>query len=136
MFDAELFKTSGHWEHFKDDMFTFKVEGRDFALKPMNCPGHMSTLNKVCIHTKTFLRLAELTTLYRNELSGALGGMTRVRGFEQDDCHIYLTANQVAGEVAELLKRIIRVYKIFGMKIWGCIPFYKPEKSMGTRRME
>ncbi len=134
MFDAELFKTSGHWEHFKDDMFTFKVEGRDFALKPMNCPGHMLYFKQGLYSYKDLpLRLAELTTLYRNELSGALGGMTRVRGFEQDDCHIYLTANQVAGEVAELLKRIIRVYKIFGMKIGDVFLSTKPEKSMGTK---
>lgn len=134
LFDAELFKTSGHWEHFKNDMFTLKVEGRDFAFKPMNCPGHMLYFKQGLYSYKDLpLRLAELTTLYRNELSGALGGMTRVRAFEQDDCHIYLTADQVADEVAELLDRITRIFKIFGMEIGDVYLSTKPEKSMGTK---
>jgi threonyl-tRNA synthetase len=92
MFDSELWKISGHWEHYKDDMFTFKVEGRDFALKPMNCPGHMLLFKQGLYSYKDLpLRMAEMTTLYRNELSGALGGFTRVRAFAQDDCHIFLT---------------------------------------------
>lgn len=134
LFDAELFKTSGHWEHFKDDMFILKVEGREFALKPMNCPGHMLYFKQGLYSYKDLpLRLAELTTLYRNELSGALGGMTRVRAFEQDDCHIYLTADQVADEVAELLNRITKIYKVFGMEIGNVYLSTKPEKSMGTK---
>lgn len=133
LFDAELFKTSGHWDHFKDDMFTLKVEGRDFALKPMNCPGHMLYFKQGLYSYKDLpLRLAEQTTLYRNELSGALGGMTRVRAFEQDDAHIYLTAEQVSGEVAELLKRITKIYKTFGMDIGEVYLSTRPEKSMGT----
>lgn len=134
LFDAELFKTSGHWEHFKDDMFILKVEGREFALKPMNCPGHMLYFKQGLYSYKDLpLRLAELTTLYRNELSGALGGMTRVRAFEQDDCHIYLTTDQVADEVGELLDRITTIYKIFGMEIGNVYLSTKPEKSMGTK---
>lgn len=134
MFDAELFKISGHWEHFKDDMFTLKVEGRDFAFKPMNCPGHMLYFKQGLYSYKDLpLRLAELTTLYRNELSGALGGMTRVRAFEQDDCHIYLTADQVENEVLELLNRITKIYKVFGMELDEVYLSTKPEKSMGTK---
>lgn len=133
LFDAELFKTSGHWDHFKDDMFTLKVEGRDFALKPMNCPGHMLYFKQGLYSYKDLpLRLAEQTTLYRNELSGALGGMTRVRAFEQDDAHIYLTAEQVSGEVAELLKRITKIYKTFEMDVGEVYLSTRPEKSMGT----
>ncbi len=133
LFDADLFRTSGHWEHFKDDMFTLKVEGRDFALKPMNCPGHMIYFKQGLYSYKDLpLRLAELTALYRNELSGALGGLTRVRAFSQDDCHIFLAPEQVSGEVAELLKRITKIYKIFGMKLGEVYLSTRPEKSMGT----
>lgn len=133
MFDSELWKTSGHWEHYKDDMFTFKVEGRDFALKPMNCPGHMLLYKQGLYSYKDLpLRYAEMSVLYRNELSGALGGMTRVRAFAQDDCHIFLTPDQVANEVAELLKRTQKIYKLFGMKIEDVYLATKPEKSLGT----
>lgn len=134
MFDAEIFKTSGHWEHFQQDMFILKVEGRDFALKPMNCPGHM-VLFKQGLHSYQELpiRFAEMTTLYRNELSGSLGGMTRVRAFGQDDCHIFLTPDQVADEVAELLGRIERIYKVFGMQVDDVCLATKPEKSLGTK---
>ncbi|MBU6447792.1 threonine--tRNA ligase, partial [Patescibacteria group bacterium] len=134
MFDAELWKTSGHWEHFKDDMFTFKVEGKDFALKPMNCPGHMLLFKQGLYSYKDLpLRFAEMTTLFRNELSGALGGMTRVRAFAQDDCHIFLTPEQVSDEVAELLKRTKKIYKIFGMGIEDVYLATRPEKALGTK---
>jgi len=133
MFDAEIFKTSGHWQHFHEDMFNFKVEGRDFALKPMNCPGHMVFFKEGLYSYKDLpLRLAEITTLYRNEISGALGGLFRTRAFAQDDCHIYLTADQVADEVAELLKRTKKIYKIFGMDIEDVALSTKPEKALGT----
>jgi threonyl-tRNA synthetase len=133
MFDSELWKISGHWEHYKDDMFTFKVEGRDFALKPMNCPGHMLLFKQGLYSYKDLpLRMAEMTTLYRNELSGALGGMTRVRAFAQDDCHIFLTPEQVSDEVAELLKRVTKLYKVFGMQIEEVYLSTKPEKALGT----
>lgn len=134
MFDAELWKTSGHWEHFKDDMFTFKVEGKDFALKPMNCPGHMLLFKQGLYSYKDLpLRLAEMTTLFRNELSGALGGMTRVRAFAQDDCHIFLAPEQVADEVAELLKRTKKIYSVFGMEIEDVYLSTRPEKALGTK---
>jgi threonyl-tRNA synthetase len=133
MFDSELWKISGHWEHYKDDMFTFKVEGKEFALKPMNCPGHMLLFKQGLYSYKDLpFRMAEMTTLYRNELSGALGGLTRVRAFGQDDCHIFLTPEQVSDEVAELLKRVSRLYKVFGMKIEEVFLSTKPEKSLGT----
>ncbi len=134
MFDAELWKTSGHWQHFKEDMFTFKIEGKDFALKPMNCPGHMLLFKQGLYSYKDLpLRLAEMNTLFRNELSGALGGMTRVRAFAQDDCHIFLTPDQVANEVAELLKRTQKIYKIFNMKIEDVYLATMPEKALGSK---
>jgi len=133
LFDAELWKTSGHWDHYQDDMFRFKVEGRDFALKPMNCPGHMLLYAQGLYSYKDLpLRFAEMSTLHRNELSGALGGMTRVRAFAQDDCHIFLTPEQVSDEVAELLGRITKIYKTFGMEIEDVYLATRPDKALGT----
>lgn len=134
MFDAELWKTSGHWEHYQDDMFRFKVEGRDFALKPMNCPGHMVLYSQGLYSYKDLpLRFAEMSTLHRNELTGALGGMTRVRAFAQDDCHIFVTPDQISDEVADLLKRITKIYKVFGMKVEDVVLSTMPEKALGTK---
>jgi len=133
MFDAEIFRTSGHWEHFREDMFTFKIEERDFALKPMNCPGHMALFKQGLYSYKNLpIRFAEMTTLYRNEVTGALNGLFRARAFAQDDCHIFLTPDQIADEVAELLKRTKKIYKVFGMEIEDVALSTKPEKALGT----
>ena len=130
LFDAELWKTSGHWEHYKDDMFTLKSEGKDFGIKPMNCPGHMILYKQGLYSYKDLpLRFAEMSTLYRNELSGALSGLTRTRAFAQDDTHIFLTPEQVAAEVASLLKRVKKIYKVFGMKIEDVALSTRPEKA-------
>jgi threonyl-tRNA synthetase len=133
MFDAEIFKISGHWQHFKEDMFTFKVDGRDFGLKPMNCPGHMILYKQNLYSYKDLpLRFAEMSTLYRNEVSGALSGLTRVRAFAQDDTHIFLTPEQIADEVAELLRRVKKVYKAFGMSVEDVALSTKPQSALGT----
>jgi threonyl-tRNA synthetase len=135
MFDSELFKTSGHWDHYKDDMFVFKIENRDFGLKPMNCPGHMLLFKQGLYSYKDLpLRFAEMTTLYRNELTGALGGLTRTRGFAQDDTHIFLTPDQVMDEVAELLKRIKHIFGIFGMTVEDVVLSTRPEQSLGDKK--
>ena len=135
LFDSELWKTSGHWEHFKDDMFVLKVDNRDYALKPMNCPGHMVLFKQGLYSYRDLpIRFAEITTLMRNEVSGALGGLTRVRAFAQDDCHIFLTAEQVEDEVAELLNRIKRIYDVFDMKIDEVYLATKPKSALGTKQ--
>ncbi len=134
LFDSELFKTSGHWEHYKDDMFTLESEGRTFGLKPMNCPGHMLLFKQGLYSYRDLpLRYAEMSTLYRNELSGTLSGLTRVRAFAQDDCHIFLAPEQVADEVAELLSRIQKIYAVFDMRVEDVALSTKPEKSLGTK---
>ena len=134
LFDSELFKTSGHWEHYKDDMFTLESEGRTFGLKPMNCPGHMLLFKQGLYSYRDLpLRYAEMSTLYRNELSGTLSGLTRVRAFAQDDCHIFLAPEQVADEVAELLSRIQKIYAVFNMQVEDVALSTKPEKSLGTK---
>jgi threonyl-tRNA synthetase len=133
IFDSELWKTSGHWEHYKDDMFVLESEGKQFALKPMNCPGHMLLFKQGLYSYRDLpLRFAEMTTLFRNELTGALSGLTRTRAFAQDDCHIFLTQEQISDEVADLLKRIKKIYSIFGMKVEDVYLSTKPEKSLGT----
>lgn len=134
LFDSELFKTSGHWEHYKDDMFTLESEGRTFGLKPMNCPGHMLLYKQSLYSYKDLpLRFAEMTTLYRNELSGTLSGLTRVRAFAQDDTHIFVTPEQITDEVADLLNRVTQIYGIFDMKIDQVTIGTKPEESLGTK---
>jgi threonyl-tRNA synthetase len=134
LFDSELFKTSGHWEHYKDDMFTLESEGRTFALKPMNCPGQMLYFKQGLYSYRDLpLRLSEMSTLYRNELSGTLSGLTRVRAFAQDDAHLFVTPEQVTDEVANLLQKVSAVYEIFGMKIEQVTLGTKPEQSLGTK---
>lgn len=134
LFDAELFKTSGHWEHYKDDMFTVESEERTYGLKPMNCPGHMLFFKQGLYSYRDLpLRLAEMSTLYRNELSGALSGMTRVRAFSQDDSHIFVSPDQIANEVVSLLERVKSIYDVFGMQIEEVMLSTKPESSLGTK---
>ncbi|HEX5430270.1 MAG TPA: threonine--tRNA ligase [Patescibacteria group bacterium] len=135
MFDSELWKISGHWEHYKDDMFVFDVENRKFALKPMNCPGHMLLYKQGLYSYKDLpLRFAEMTTLHRNELTGALSGLTRTRAFAQDDCHIFLTQDQIEKEVVELLARTKRIFDTFGMEIEDVVVSTRPDQALGTKK--
>jgi threonyl-tRNA synthetase len=134
LFDSELFKTSGHWEHYKDDMFTLESEGRTFGLKPMNCPGHMLLYKQSLYSYKDLpLRFAETSTLYRNELSGTLSGLTRVRAFSQDDAHIFITPEQITSEVTDLLARVTKIYAQFQMKIEKVTLGTKPAESLGSK---
>ena len=96
MYDVELWKTSGHWQHYQKDMFLLKVEDRQWALKPMNCPGHCQIFaNEERSYRDLPMRLADFGVLHRNEASGALSGMTRVRKFQQDDAHVFCRQDQV-----------------------------------------
>ena len=96
MYNAELWKRSGHWQHYQEDMFTFEVEKDLWALKPMNCPGHcLLFAHRERSYRELPMRIADFGILHRNEASGALTGLTRVRRFEQDDTHIFCTEDQV-----------------------------------------
>ena len=96
MYDVDLWKKSGHWQHYQDDMFALEVEKRKWALKPMNCPGHCVMFgHRERSYRELPLRMAEFGVLHRNEASGALNGLTRVRKFQQDDTHIFCTQDQV-----------------------------------------
>ena len=98
---ADLWKTSGHYEHYIKNMFTFETENQEFGLKPMNCPGHcLMFAHRTRSHRELPIRLADFGVLHRNEASGALSGLTRVRRFQQDDAHIFCRVDQIEQEVA------------------------------------
>jgi len=114
--NRELWETSGHWDHYKDDMYTFDVEDGTYAIKPMNCPGAILAYNNALHSYKELpLRYSELGHVHRYEASGALNGLFRVRGFTQDDAHILLMESQIGDEVARILSLYDEVYSIFGL---------------------
>ena len=116
MLNRELWETSGHWDHYKDDMFTIEVEDGTYAIKPMNCPGAILVYKNALHSYKDLpLRYSELGNVHRYEASGALNGLFRVRGFTQDDAHILLREDQIADEVARILDLYDYVYSIFGL---------------------
>jgi threonyl-tRNA synthetase len=117
MFNKKLWEISGHWEHYKEDMFLFKIGNEDFSLKPMNCPSHCLIFkNEIRSHKNLPLRIADFGALHRNEASGALSGLTRVRKFCQDDAHIFCKNSDIENEIKKLLETIEEVYvKTFGM---------------------
>jgi len=115
MYNSALWKQSGHWQHYKDDMFTFEVEKDTWALKPMNCPGHCLLFDhRERSYRELPMRIADFGILHRNEASGALTGLTRVRRFAQDDCHIFCTEAQVEQEIKGLFDLMTAVYGLFG----------------------
>ncbi|XP_058771734.1 threonine--tRNA ligase, mitochondrial 1-like [Vicia villosa] len=115
MYNMELWKASGHAEKYKDDMFVLEVDKQEFGLKPMNCPGHcLMFKHRVRSYRELPLRFADFGVLHRNEASGALSGLTRVRRFQQDDAHIFCRESQVKDEVRKALDFIDYVYQIFG----------------------
>jgi threonyl-tRNA synthetase len=129
---SELFKASGHWTHYKDDMFIVQEENQEFGLKPMNCPEAMLMFNaKRRSYRELPLRLAEQTVLHRNERAGALAGLTRVRQFQQDDAHVFITEDQIGEEVHRMLRMVDRVYRAFGMPYRFVLSTRNPEKFMG-----
>ena len=114
--NRELWETSGHWDHYKEDMYTFDVEDGTYAIKPMNCPGAILVYNNALHSYKELpLRYSELGHVHRYEASGALSGLFRVRGFTQDDAHILLMESQIGDEVARILDLYDYVYSIFGL---------------------
>ena len=116
MLNRELWETSGHWYNYKENMYTSTIDEKDFAIKPMNCPGGM-LVYKNSIHSyRDFpLRLGELGLVHRHEASGALNGLFRVRNFTQDDAHIFITENQIEEEIGRLIDLYDYVYSVFGL---------------------
>lgn len=132
MLSRHLWETSGHWEHYKANMYTTKIDDVDFAIKPMNCPGGILVYkNSPHSYRDLPLRLGELGLVHRHEKSGELGGLMRVRCFTQDDAHIFMTPNQIKGEIKNVVALIDEVYKTFNFKYHVELST-RPEDSMGS----
>jgi threonyl-tRNA synthetase len=128
-----LWEKSGHWENYKDNMFTTESEKHDFAIKPMNCPGHVQVFNSNLRSYRDLpLRYGEFGSCHRNEPSGALHGIMRVRGFVQDDGHIFCTDDQITGECVAFNKLALAVYEDFGFKNIAIKIALRPEKRLGS----
>ncbi len=131
--DFSLWEKSGHAAKFSDDMFTVHSEGRDFAIKPMNCPCHVQVFNQgLRSHRELPLRLAEFGSCHRNEPSGALHGLMRVRGFTQDDAHIFCTEEQIQAEVSDFIDFLHQVYEDFGFTDVIYRLSTRPENRVGS----
>ena len=133
MMDRVLWEKSGHWEKYGDAMFTTESEKREYAIKPMNCPGHVQIFNQGLKSYRDLpLRMAEFGCCHRNEPSGSLHGLMRVRGFTQDDAHIFCTEEQVQDEVSKCIKMVYDVYKTFGFEDIIVKLSTRPEKRIGS----
>jgi len=132
----ELWKTSGHWELYRENIYSpIDIEGEKFLLKPMNCPFHVKIYqSKIRSYKDLPVRLAEFGTVYRFERSGTLHGLTRVRGFTQDDAHIWCTPDQLNTELTKLLKEGLKILKTFGFKDFNIYISTRPEKFAGNEK--
>ncbi len=134
--DKSLWEKSGHWEKFRDDMFTTASENRTYAIKPMNCPCHIQVFNQGLKSYKDLpIRLAEFGSCHRNEPSGALHGLMRVRNFTQDDAHIFCTEDQIQEEVSTFIDLVFEVYKTFGFDEIIIKLSTRPEKRVGSEEI-
>lgn len=130
--DKKLWLRSGHWDHYRENMYTTEIDDREFAIKPMNCPGGILVYaNKPHSYKELPLRLAELGLVHRHELSGALHGLMRVRCFTQDDAHIFMTKEQIEDEILSVMKMIDEFYKVFGFEYHVELST-RPEDYMGS----
>ncbi|MBR2576410.1 MAG: threonine--tRNA ligase [Firmicutes bacterium] len=130
--NKQLWLTSGHWDHYKDNMYFTQIDEEDYAVKPMNCPGAMLAYKRKMYSYRDFpMRVAEMGQVHRHELSGALHGLMRVRTFTQDDAHIFMLPEQVNDEIVGVAKFIDDVYSLFGFK-YHIELSTRPEDSMGT----
>ncbi len=128
-----LWERSGHWDHYKENMYTTKIDDEDFAIKPMNCPGGMLVYKtKMRSYKDLPLRMGELGIVHRHELSGALHGLMRVRNFTQDDAHIFMTKEQIKDEIKNVVNLIDSVYKTFGFE-YHIELSTQPENSIGAK---
>jgi len=130
--NEELWHRSGHWDHYKDNMYTTKIDDKDYAIKPMNCPGGMLVYKRRLNSYRDLpQRMAELGIVHRHELSGALHGLMRVRCFTQDDAHIFMTPEQIEEEILGVMELIDSFYKVFGFE-YALELSTRPEDSMGS----
>lgn len=133
MMDRVMWERTGHWENYGEHMFTTSSENREYCVKPMNCPGHIQIFNQGLKSYRDLpLRMAEFGSCHRNEPSGALHGLMRVRGFTQDDAHIFCTEEQIHREVSSCIKMVYDVYSTFGFEKIVVKLSTRPEKRIGT----
>ena len=133
MMDRVLWEKTGHWDNYKDAMFTTSSENREYCIKPMNCPGHVQIFNQGLKSYRDLpLRMAEFGSCHRNEPSGALHGLMRVRGFTQDDAHIFCTEDQVRDEVNACIRMVYDMYSTFGFEKIVVKLSTRPEKRIGS----
>ena len=131
--DKTFWEKSGHWDNYKDNMFVTSSEKREYAVKPMNCPGHVQIFNNGLRSYRDLpMRLAEFGSCHRNEPSGALHGLMRVRGFVQDDAHIFCTEDQIVSEARAFNELLVRIYKQFGFHDVSIKLSLRPEKRAGS----
>ena len=133
MLNRDLWEISGHWANYQDNMYTSKIDEKEFAIKPMNCPGGLLVYKNGLHSYRDFpLRLGELGQVHRHEASGALNGLFRVRTFTQDDAHIFLTEDQLEDEIIRLIAFIDRIYRIFGLSYEIELSTRPEEKYIGS----
>lgn len=134
IFNKALWERSGHWAVYREDMFVLQSEEQQFALKPMNCPSHMLLFaSRKRSYRELPLRLHDQGILHRNEASGTLGGLTRVRQFSQDDAHLFITQEQIGPEIDQLLRFVDRVYNVFGLSYQIKLSTRNPNKMVGNQ---
>ena len=136
MMDRVLWEKTGHWQNYGDLMFTTQSENREYAIKPMNCPGHVQIFNQGLKSYRDLpIRMAEFGSCHRNEPSGSLHGLMRVRGFTQDDAHIFCTEDQIESEVTNCIKMVYDIYSTFGFQNIQVKLSTRPEKRIGADDM-
>ena len=130
--NEKLWRQSGHWDHYRENMYFTEIDDQEFAIKPMNCPGAMLWYKTKAHSYRDFpLRVAEMGLVHRHELSGTLHGMMRVRCFHQDDAHIFMLPEQIQSEVSGVIDLIDRFYQVFGFN-YSVELSTKPENAMGS----
>ena len=134
--NSSLWKTSGHWDNFKNNMYFTKIDEQDYAVKPMNCPGGL-LIYKSRLHSyrELPLRNAEFGYVHRHELSGVLSGLFRVRAFTQDDAHVFCTEEQVESEIMDMVDYALKIYSVFDFKEIIIFIATRPEKSIGSNEV-
>ena len=136
LLNRQLWETSGHWDHYRENMYTTVIDDMDFAVKPMNCPGHVQIFNQGLKSYRDLpIRMAEFGSCHRNEPSGSLHGLMRVRGFTQDDAHIFCTEDQIESEVTSCIKMVYDIYSTFGFQNIQVKLSTRPEKRIGADDM-
>ncbi|MFA6610510.1 MAG: threonine--tRNA ligase [Candidatus Omnitrophota bacterium] len=130
---SDIWKTSGHYDYYKENMYFFKIDEQEYAIKPMNCPGHILVYkSKMRSYRDLPLRFFELGTVYRNEKSGVLHGLLRVRGFTQDDAHIFCLQDQVEDEIVKVIDFVIDTLNVFGFEDFSVEVSTRPDKYIGN----